>query len=227
MTNDDVIHGFRLQLFDLAARTTVTNACRVFGVHRSTYYRWAAQVDRHGLVILEAPRAPGTADAEPDPADHRGAHPRVFDRSSRPRAGPDQLRARDAKCWGGLRVSPNGVWRVLRRHGLNHRRSRYALIAGYQAPYAPPRQVPDEPHIDTTRPGELVGIDCFYVGRLRGTTHPVWQITAIDCHSSYGWATLISCPSGQPTSRQTSTLARRVAADLAACGWRLERVLFR
>jgi len=117
------------------------------------------------------------------------------------------------------------VWRVLRRHGLNHRRSRYALVAGYQAPYEPPRQVLDEPHIDTTRPGELVGIDCFYVGRLRGTTHPVWQITAIDCHSSYGWATLITCPSGQPTSRQTSTLARRVAADLAACGWRLERVL--
>jgi hypothetical protein len=63
MTNDDVIHGFRLQLFDLAARTTVTNACRVFGVHRSTYYRWAAQVDRHGLVILKprerrAPRMP-------------------------------------------------------------------------------------------------------------------------------------------------------------------------
>ena len=32
--------GFRLRLFDLARRTTVTHACRVFGVHRSTYYAW-------------------------------------------------------------------------------------------------------------------------------------------------------------------------------------------
>jgi hypothetical protein len=27
MTQDDVLFGYRLQLFDLAARTTVTNAC--------------------------------------------------------------------------------------------------------------------------------------------------------------------------------------------------------
>jgi transposase-like protein len=40
MTQDDVLFGYRLQLFDLAARTTVSNACRTFGVHRSTYYRW-------------------------------------------------------------------------------------------------------------------------------------------------------------------------------------------
>ena len=52
MTQDDVLFGYRLQLFDLAARTTVTNACRVFGVHRSTYYGWKAQVDRQGLEML-------------------------------------------------------------------------------------------------------------------------------------------------------------------------------
>src|SRR3954465_13812609 len=49
MTQDDVLFGYRLQLFDLAARTTVSHACRTFGVHRSTYYRWKAQVDRQGL----------------------------------------------------------------------------------------------------------------------------------------------------------------------------------
>jgi transposase InsO family protein len=49
MTKDDVLFGYRLQLFDLAGRTTVCHACRTFGVHRSTYYRWKAQVDRQGL----------------------------------------------------------------------------------------------------------------------------------------------------------------------------------
>ena len=49
MTQDDVLFGYRLQLFALAARTTVTHACRVFGVHRSTHYRWKRQVEREGL----------------------------------------------------------------------------------------------------------------------------------------------------------------------------------
>src|SRR4051794_13863391 len=52
VTQDDVLFGFRLQLFDLAARTTVSHACRTFGVHRSTYYRWKAMVEASGLEML-------------------------------------------------------------------------------------------------------------------------------------------------------------------------------
>src|SRR3954462_12083739 len=52
MTQDDVLFGYRLQLFALAARTSVSHACRTFGVHRSTYYAWKRQVDRHGLEML-------------------------------------------------------------------------------------------------------------------------------------------------------------------------------
>ena len=36
MTQDDVLFGYRLQLFDLAGRVGVSAACRTFGVHRST-----------------------------------------------------------------------------------------------------------------------------------------------------------------------------------------------
>jgi hypothetical protein len=35
-------------------------------------------------------------------------------------------------------VSPNGVWKVLCRHGVNTRAKRLGLIAGYAAPYQPP-----------------------------------------------------------------------------------------
>src|SRR4029453_12000747 len=52
MTQDDVLFGDRLQLFDLAHRTAVSHACRTFGVHRSTYYRWKHQVEREGLEML-------------------------------------------------------------------------------------------------------------------------------------------------------------------------------
>src|SRR2546430_17221336 len=52
MSKDDVLFGYRLQLFDLAGRTTVAHACRTFGIHRSTYYRWRSQVERSGLEML-------------------------------------------------------------------------------------------------------------------------------------------------------------------------------
>ena len=58
MTKDDVLFGYRLQLFAEAARTSVSAACRTLGVHRSTYYAWKRQVDRHGLEMLRPPGAP-------------------------------------------------------------------------------------------------------------------------------------------------------------------------
>jgi DNA-binding CsgD family transcriptional regulator len=52
MSEDDVIFGYRLQLFDYAARSSVSEACRVFGIHRSTYYAWKRRVERHGRTEL-------------------------------------------------------------------------------------------------------------------------------------------------------------------------------
>ena len=202
MTDDDVLFGYRLALFDLAGRTSVSHACRSFGVHRSTYYRWKHKVDRHGLEMLRprerrAPRMPNQLSQmiEQRIVAYSLGHPGSGPRGSRELARPK---------WGGIMVSPNGVWRVLRRHGLNTRTKRLALIAGYRAPYQPPASPLPNRTSTVERPGELVGIDCFFVGRLRGTKHPVWQVTAIDCYSSYAWADLVTCPTGQPTSSTTS-----------------------
>jgi transposase len=118
MTKDDVLFGYRLQLFDLAARTTVSQACRTFGVHRSTYYRWRAQVERSGLEMLR-PRE------RRRPQMPNQLSPLVEQRIvafclGHPGLGPRRVAARLARPeWGGLRVSPNGVWRCLVRHGLN------------------------------------------------------------------------------------------------------------
>jgi transposase InsO family protein len=224
MTKDDVLFGYRLQLFDLAARTTVTNACRTFGVHRSTFYAWRRQVERSGLEMLR-PRE------RRRPQMPNQLSPIVEQRIvafalGHAGLGPKRIAARLARPeWGGLLVSPNGVYKCLRRHGLNTRAKRLALVAGYRAPYEPPRDPEPEPHIDTTRPGELVGIDCFFVGRLHGTKGPVWQITACDTYSSFAWADLVVCPPAGPTIEHTTALARRVARELQAAGWQLERVL--
>ena len=186
-------------------------ACRVFGVHRSTYYAWKRQVDRHGLEMLRPrerrrPQMPNQLSrmVEERMLSFAIAHPGL---------GPKRVASELAReKWGGIVVSPNGVWKVLCRHGLNTRAKRYGLVAGYAAPYEPPRDPGPEQHIEVERPGELVGIDCFYVGRLRGTEGAIWQLTAIDVCSSFAWAELVVAKQGNPTARQTSKLARRVAA---------------
>jgi transposase InsO family protein len=224
MTQDDVLFGYRLQLFDLAARTTVSNACRVFGVHRSTYYRWKGMVERSGLEMLR-PRERRRPQM-PNQLSVMVEQRIVAFALGHPGLGPRRVAARLARPqWGGIVVSPNGVYKTLCRHGLNTRAKRLALVSGYRAPYGPPREAGPEPHVESDRPGELVGIDCFFVGRLHGTKGPVWQITAIDTYSSFAWADLIVCPPSGPTVAHTSALAQRVAAELQAAGWQLERVL--
>jgi transposase InsO family protein len=224
MTQDDVLFGYRLQLFALASQTTVSHACRVFGVSRDTYYRWKRQVDRHGLEMLRPRerRRPQMPNAFSMIIEQRI----VAFALGHPGLGPRRIAAQLARPeWGGLKVSANGVWKVLGRHGLNTRAKRLGLIAGYRAPYQPPVDELPEPHIESDRPGELVGIDCFFVGRLHGTAGAVWQLTAIDTYSSYGWTELVRCPSGQVSQQQTSRFARRIAAELRRAGWRLERLL--
>ena len=224
MTQDDVLFGYRLQLFDLAARTSVSHACRTFGVHRSTFYGWKQQVERSGLEMLR-PRE------RRRPQMPNQLSPLVEQRIvafalGQPGLGPKRIAAQLRRpVWGGLVVSPNGVYKTLLRHGLNTRAKRLGLVAGYRAPYEPPRESLPEPHVESARPGELVGIDCFFVGRLHGASGPVWQITAIDTYSSFAWADLVVCPPAGPTVEHTSALARRVAAELQQAGWQLERVL--
>jgi len=224
MTKDDVLFGYRQQLFVEAACTDVSVACRTFGVHRSTYYAWRRQVDRHGLEMLRPRerRRPQMPNQLPKMVEERI----VSFSLAHPGLGPKRVASElGREKWGGIVVSPNGVWKVLCRHGLNTRAKRLGLIAGYAAPYEPPRDPGPEQHISVQRPGELVGIDCFYVGRLKGTEGAIWQLTAIDIASSFAWAELVVAKQGNPTAAQTSKLARRVAADLKGAGWRLERVL--
>jgi transposase InsO family protein len=224
MTESDVLFGYRLQLFALAGERGVSEACRLMGVHRSTYYRWKAQVERQGFEMLR-PRE-RRRPVMPNQLSAVVEQRIVAFCLGHPGLGPRRVAAQLARPeWGGLLVSPNGVYKALCRHGLNTRAKRLALVAGYRAPYEPPRDPEPEPHIETTRPGELVGLDCFYIGRFHGTAGTVWQITAIDTYSSYAWAELVAAPNEGPGAQHTSRLARRVAAELKTAGWRLKRVL--
>ena len=132
MSKDDVLFGYRLRLFALAGEIGVRPACRAMGVHHSTYYRWAEKVERWGLEALR-PRER----RRPRMPNQLGPHLEqriVAFALGQPGFGPMRISAELAReKWGGLKISPNGVWRVLKRHGLNTRRKRLALVAGYAA----------------------------------------------------------------------------------------------
>ena len=190
MTPDDVIHRYRLRLFALAEELgNVRAACRQMGVHHSTFYRWRRRTEAWGLEALRPrerrrPRMPNQLPA------HVEQRILAFCLAY-PGLGPRRVSAELAReRWGGLGISANGVWRVLSRHGLSTRRARLALVAGYAAPPEPERQPEPERHLEAAEPGALVGMDCFYVGRLSGTKGTVWQYTALDVHSGFCWGEL-------------------------------------
>ena len=105
MTQDDVLFGYRLQLFALVAERGVSEACRLMGVHRSTYYRWKPMVERQGLEMLRPrerrrPLMPNQFSAL--------VEQRIVAFSlGHPGLGPRRIASRLARPeWGGLVVSP-------------------------------------------------------------------------------------------------------------------------
>ena len=225
MTQEDMLHRYRLGTMALAERLgNVRQACQVLGIHPSTFYRWRRDLERYGPEALRPRerRHPRMPNATPALVEQRV----VAFSLAHPGFGPKRVSAelRRAK-WGGYAISPSGVYRVLRRHGLNTRAKRRSLVAGYAAgTEVEPRPGPRVGRLEVDEPGELVQFDCFRVGKLRGTRGVVWQYTAIDVGSAYTWAELHVTPHN-PAWRYASRLARRVAGDLKRFGWELGAVL--
>jgi transposase len=136
VSEDDVLFGYRLRVLDCAARTSVSEACRLFGIDRSTFYVWKRRVERHGLEILRPrerrrPRLPNQLSpfVEERIVAFALGHPGFG-----PRRIASELRR---ERWGGLVVSHNGVWRCLRRHGLNTRQSGCRSLPATPPPTSP------------------------------------------------------------------------------------------
>jgi transposase InsO family protein len=131
-----------------------------------------------------------------------------------------------------VRVAPSTVQRVLRRAGVATRRARLTVLeheaartAGlltertrerlWHARYGRTR------HVEATEPGELVCLDTFYIGKLKGVGK-VWQITACDAASSYGVAALLPAH----TAADAAAFLRDALVPLfRQAGWPLRRVL--
>ncbi len=53
MTHEDIVYDGRVRVIEYAARIgNVTQACRVFGVSRTSYYQWLTLAEQYGLSAL-------------------------------------------------------------------------------------------------------------------------------------------------------------------------------
>jgi transposase InsO family protein len=231
MTLDDSVHGLRLHAIQrAAARGNVTAVCRELGISRTLFYRWRKRYERYGVD---------------------GVHPRrQRARPGRPSAVLPEVErlvlsvAISAATWGCARIAghltrtwqvqiaPSTVQRLLRRVGLATRRARLTVLeqqaaraAGlltertqkqlWRARHGRTR------HVQASEPGELVCLDTFYVGKLKGVGK-VWQITACDVASSYGAAAVLA----SHTAADAAAFLRDTLVPLyAQAGWPLRRVL--
>ncbi len=223
MTHEDIVYDRRVRLIEYAARIgNVAEACRVFGVSRNTYYEWLKRAELYGLSAL-LPRE-RRKPHQPNAMTSEEVAVIVSEAIARPTLGPKSLlrhlRAR------GVDRSASGVAKVLSRHNLGTARERILALASLTA--AETGQVTQAAMegpfgfcMYASRPGQVVSLDAFYVGRLKGVG-AVWQLTAVDVATRIAVVQLIV---GDKTATVAAGLLDNLKKALRKHGIKLEGVL--
>ena len=189
----------KLSLLQLAQELgNVSKACKIVGYSRQQFYEIRRNFQLYG--------AEGLIDQLPGP---KGPHPnRVSEEIEQavlahaleaPTHGAQ--RVADELLLGGIQVSSGGVRGVWSRHGLTTKherllrleetaRERKLKLTGEQIELLE-RFSPEfrERHIEVHYPGDLVAVDTFFVGTLKGVGK-VYLQTVLDCFSRYAWGRL-------------------------------------
>lgn len=221
MTPADIIYRRRCRVIERAAEVGVSRACREAGVSRTSYYRWCARASRYGLsALMPKDRRPPTMPSQ-IPAHEEEVI--LAEAVSRPTLGAGRLIEHLHER--GVRRSASGVAKVLRRHGLATRRARVAALAtltGADTGLLARRAA--EPFgfcLAAARAGDLVGLDCFYVGKLKGIG-PIYQLTAVDTATRWAICELVV---GHVSSQVAAAFCRHVAEGFLALEVELTGVL--
>ena len=231
MTLEDKVQAQRLHVFRRAEELgNVSAACREAGISRARFYELRKRYERYGVDGLHPRRSKARPGRPPAVAAHT-ERAVIALALAWPTWGPNRLAVQLARQ--GVEIAPSTVYRTLRRVGLRTRRERLGILEHHSARRAgllterTRRQLHKarraERHVEASRPGELVCIDCFYVGKLKGVGK-VWQITACDAATSYGLARVFVL--AQPTAQAAERFLRRVLVPhFREAGWPIERVL--
>jgi transposase InsO family protein len=199
MTTEKKVARRKLSLLELASDLgNISKACRIVGYSRQQFYEIRRNFQTFGadglLDKLAGPRGPHpnrVAEAvEQVVLDHALAHP-----------CHGALRVANELALKGVQVSSSGVRGVWSRHGLLSKHERLLRLEKASAERAIQldeeqiealeRFSPEfrERHIEAHHTGDLVAVDTFFVGHLKGVGK-VYLQSAIDCCSRYAWGRL-------------------------------------
>lgn len=205
----------RLSLLELAQGLgNVAEACRQRGVSRTQFYEYKRRFQTHGMV--------GLKDLPPIHQTHpQTTPPEVVDRlltvsMENPTRGCNWLH--DRLLLEGISISAPTIQGILNKHEMGSRYERLLKLearALQEEIELTPQQVvwlekanPSfrERHVESSRPGELLCQDTFYVGRLKGVGK-VYLHAVVDTFSSYAFGYL-------HTSKQPEAAALVVHNDV-------------
>lgn len=224
-TSAEIIFHRRVRLLELAEELgNVSQACRQLGISRTRYYEWREIADAYGLEALmpKDRRRPQQANETPTHVVADLLAVAVVE----PTLGCRQLADRLDEL--GYRVGKTTVQRILVSHGLGRRRQRIARAAVLAALAG----IITEPVTETAaepfgfchwaaRPGDLVAVDSFYIGNLKGVGK-VYQLTAVDTCARWAIVKLII---GPVSTADTIRFIDHVRKTMCRLGIPLRRVL--
>ena len=193
MTNEQKIIATKLGLLRLAEQLgNVSQACKVMGYSRDSFYRFKELYDQQGEAGLhEISRKKPNPKNRVDPAVEEAV---VAMAADYPAYG--QVRVANELKKRGIFVSPGGVRSIWLRHGLSSFQLRLKALekqlANNQSMVLTEAQVvalekskqEKEAHgeIETEHPGYLGAQDTYYVGTIKGVGR-IYQQTFIDTYS--------------------------------------------
>lgn len=192
MTVNDKIIGTKLGLLNLAQELgNVSQACRIMGFSRDTFYRYKDAVESGGVdALFDANRR---VPNHRNRVDERIEEAIIIKATDNPALG--QVRISNELRKEGMIVSPGGVRSVWLRHGLETMKKRLSALEKKaaaeglvltEAQVAALERKKDEDtfmgEIETAHPGYLGAQDTFYVGTMKGVGR-IYQQTFIDTYS--------------------------------------------
>lgn len=199
MTTRNKVARRKLSLLELAADlSNVSKACKLMGYSRQQFYEIRRNYQTFGAEGL-IDRLPGPKGPHPNRVDE-AVEQAILDYSlACPSHGP--VRVANQLALKSINVSSGGVRGVWNRHNLASRHDRLLRLersAREQNFELSDTQIrvlerfsPEfrERHIETKHTGDLVAVDTFMVGSLKGVGR-IYLQTVIDCHSRYAWGRL-------------------------------------
>ena len=224
VTRAEIIYQRRIAVLDHAVRVgNVAEACRIFGISRTRYYEWKGVADRYGLAALmpKERRAPQMPEATPTHVLEALLTLAVLEPTIGCRQYADRLGDQ------GFSIAKSTVQKHLVAHGLgkrSQRLARAAAIAAATTGLVTEAAQDDEPFgfcLASAGPGELVCLDSFYVGKLKGVGK-VYQLTAIDVFTRWAFVAIVL---GPPTGAMTARFIAQMLRIYQRHGIRVRAVL--